>query len=86
MHKPVCIFFYYQRSGITSEEVGVTPVILSGTILKSSFVVNLTFEILMRKLTLKIGRIPQKSEWLASLNKDIMKKVNKQCLLDTPAQ
>ena len=32
--KPVCILFYYRRSGITGVEVGVTPVILSGTILK----------------------------------------------------
>ena len=50
MHKPVCIFFYYRWSGLTYKEVGVTPVILSGTIFKAVVAVILTFEILMRKL------------------------------------
>ena len=52
---------------MTSEEVGVTPIILSGNIIKSLFAVILTLEMVMPKLTLKISMIPQKSEWLTSL-------------------
>ena len=48
-------------------KVRVTSFILSGTILKSLFCGILTTEIVMRKLALKNGMIPQKSEWLASL-------------------
>ena len=55
--------------GITGVEVRVAPVILSGTILKSSIALILTFKIVMGKSTLKIGTIPQKSEWLASLHR-----------------
>ena len=68
-HKSVCILFYYLWSGITGVEVGVTHIILSGTILKSLFAVILTFQIVMQKKALKIGygMIPQKREWLASL-------------------
>ena len=43
-------------------QVEVTSFILSGTMLKSLFAENLTSEIVMRKLALKIGMIPQKSE------------------------
>ena len=38
--------------GITSVEVGVTPFILSGTILKLLFAIILTFEIVVPKSTL----------------------------------
>ena len=48
-------------------EVEITPIILSGTMLKLLFDVILTIEIVMRKSALKIGMILQKSEWLASL-------------------
>ena len=47
--------------------VGVTAIILSGTILKWLFAIILTFEILMQKLAMKTGMILQKLEWLASL-------------------
>ena len=46
----------------------LTSFILSGTILKSLFAGISTSEIIMRKLALKIGMIPQKLEWLASLH------------------
>ena len=49
--------------------VGLTPFILSGTILKLLFAGISTSKIVMRKSTLKISMIPQKSEWLASLEK-----------------
>ena len=49
--------------------VGLTPFILSGFILKLLFAGILTSKIVMQKSTLKISMIPQKSEWLASLEK-----------------
>ena len=49
-------------------EVGVTPFILSGTVLKSLFARIVTSEIVIPKLALKNGMIPQNSEWLASLD------------------
>ena len=62
MHKPVCILFYCQLSGITGVEVAVIPVVLSGTILKWLVAIIMTFEIVMQKSALKICMIPQKSE------------------------
>ena len=47
--------------------VGLTPFILSGTVLKSLFAGISMSEIVMWKLAMKIGMIPQKSECLASL-------------------
>ena len=48
-------------------EVGVTPFILSGTVL--IFICgNFDVQIIMRKSALKMSMIPQKSEWLASLS------------------
>ena len=47
--------------------VGLTPFVLSGTILKLLFAGISMSEVVMRKSALQISMIPQKSEWLASL-------------------
>ena len=60
-HKPETRLYLinYLWSGMTGVEIGVTPVILSGIILKLKFAVILTFEMVMRKSALKMGIIPQ---------------------------
>ena len=66
---PVMGYNYLSNSNFLhiGVQVEVTSFILSATILKSLFAGILTSKIVMRKLALKTGMIPQKSEWLASL-------------------
>ena len=63
IYLPTCNFLHI---GVQLE---VTSFILSGTILKTAICRSLTSKIVMRKLASKIGMIPQKLEWLASLYK-----------------